>query len=397
MASLSENMAALQGILGAQQQGFTQSRARALAPEREAMEREKFRQNQLINQLKIQEAQQALPLQQQLLQSKVEALPIQRQLDQLKLQKLEQQLQTGRQGIAEADRQSKIRDIIAIGNIAEQVKAQNIQDPQERLNFARSLMSQAGYEGFIRPGDESIDKLDMAIAARDSLAQRGALGLSAGEREFDMLTEGLSERDKEIARRIKLGLSPRAVGSASQTIAETGRTSVVAASEAEIAGAKKEAGLTAELKLKPEIEKAVATSVAGAKADADSIANQKSDDAAFNLYQTAFSGLSSSLGQTTTGPFFGLMPAVTSKQQIADGAIAAVAPILKQMFRAAGEGTFTDSDQKILLDMIPTRKDKPEAREAKLLNIDAIVRSKLKQTEGVSKRLKYNPETGQFE
>lgn len=394
MASLSENMAALQGILGAQQQGFEESRARAMAPEREAMEREKFRQNQLINQLKIQEAQQALPLQQQLLQSKVEALPIQRQLDQLKLQKLEQQLQTGRQGIAEADRQSKIRDIIAIGNIAEQVKAQNIQDPQERLNFARSLMSQAGYEGFIRPGDESIDKINMAIAARDSLIK--SPDLSAGEREFDMLTEGLSERDKEIARRIKLGLAPRAVGSASQTIAETGRTGAVAASEAEIAGAKKEAGLTAELKLKPEIEKAVATSVAGAKADADSIANQKSDDAAFNLYQTAFSGLSSSLGQTTTGPFFGLMPAVTSKQQIADGAIAAVAPILKQMFRAAGEGTFTDSDQKILLDMIPTRKDKPEAREAKLLNIDAIVRSKLKQTDTGGRRFKYDPATGEL-
>lgn len=395
MASLSENMAALQGILGAQQQGFTQSRARAMAPEREAMEREKFRQNQLINQLNIQEAQQALPLQQQLLQSKVEALPMQRQLDQLKLQKLEQQLQTGRQGIAEADRQSKIRDVIAIGNIAEQVKAQNIQDPQERLNFARGLMSQAGYEGIIRPGDESIDKINRAIAARDSFIK--SPDLSAGEREFDMLTEGLSERDKEIARRIKLGLAPRAVGSASQTIAETGRTGAVAASEAEIAGAKKEAGLTAELKLKPEIEKAVATSVASAKADADAIANQKSDDAAFNLYQTAFSGLSSALGQTTTGPFFGLMPAVTSKQQIADGAIAAVAPILKQMFRAAGEGTFTDSDQKILLDMIPTRKDKPDAREAKLLNIDAIVRSKLKQAEGGGRRFKYNPATREFE
>jgi hypothetical protein len=395
MASLSENMAALQGILGAQQQGFTQSRARAMAPEREAMEREKFRQNQLINQLNIQEAQQALPLQQQLLQSKVEALPMQRQLDQLKLQKLEQQLQTGRQGIAEADRQSKIRDVIAIGNIAEQVKAQNIQDPQERLNFARGLMSQAGYEGIIRPGDESIDKINRAIAARDSFIK--SPDLSAGEREFDMLTEGLSERDKEIARRIKLGLAPRAVGSASQTIAETGRTGAVAASEAEIAGAKKEAGLTAELKLKPEIEKAVATSVASAKADADAIANQKSDDAAFNLYQTAFSGLSSALGQTATGPFFGLIPAFTSKQQIADGAIAAVAPILKQMFRAAGEGTFTDSDQKILLDMIPTRKDKPDAREAKLLNIDAIVRSKLKQAEGGGRRFKYNPATREFE
>lgn len=42
---------------------------------------------------------------------------------------------------------------------------------------------------------------------------------TAGEREFASLTEGLSEEQKTEATLIKLGLSPRAVGSAIQTIA----------------------------------------------------------------------------------------------------------------------------------------------------------------------------------
>jgi hypothetical protein len=54
-----------------------------------------------------------------------------------------------------------------------------------------------------------------------------------------------------------------------------------------------------------------------------------------------------------------------------------MAPILKQLFRDSGEGTFTDSDQALLMKMVPTRKDHPEARKAKLEMIDSIVQAKL--------------------
>lgn len=106
---------------------------------------------------------------------------------------------------------------------------------------------------------------------------------------------------------------------------------------------------------------------------------QKTNDSAWNVYNAGMEGLVSGLEGTETGPFIGLIPSVTANQQIAEGAIAAMAPILKQMFRAAGEGTFTDKDQELLLDMIPTRRDKPEARASKLNNIDMIVRAKLGQ------------------
>ena len=88
-------------------------------------------------------------------------------------------------------------------------------------------------------------------------------------------------------------------------------------------------------------------------------------------------GLSGALGNPWTGPFAGLMPAITADQQIADGAVAAMAPVLKQLFRSAGEGIFTDKDQELLLQMVPTRNDRPATIKAKMKNVDAIVRAKL--------------------
>jgi hypothetical protein len=98
---------------------------------------------------------------------------------------------------------------------------------------------------------------------------------------------------------------------------------------------------------------------------------------AYDVYSTGISGLKKGLEGASTGPVVGRLPAMTAGQQIAESSVAAMAPILKQMFRSAGEGAFTDQDQKLLLDMIPTRSMLPEARQAALANIDAIVRAKL--------------------
>jgi hypothetical protein len=98
---------------------------------------------------------------------------------------------------------------------------------------------------------------------------------------------------------------------------------------------------------------------------------------AFEVYQTAMAGLRKSLAGTTTGPIAGRLPALTAAQQTADGGVAAIAPVLKQLFRSAGEGVFTDKDQELLMRMIPTRTDHPAARQAKMDNIDAIVKAKL--------------------
>lgn len=100
-------------------------------------------------------------------------------------------------------------------------------------------------------------------------------------------------------------------------------------------------------------------------------------DVAFNLYETARDGLMTALENTTTGPIAGRLPALTANQQTADSAVAAMAPVLKQLFRVAGEGVFTDRDQELLLKMVATRVAHPEARRKLIANVDNIVKAKL--------------------
>lgn len=116
-----------------------------------------------------------------------------------------------------------------------------------------------------------------------------------------------------------------------------------------------------------------------AQAESTAAEAQKARDVdnVWNMYQTARSGVMEGLARTMTGPIAGRIPAVTANQQIAEGGVAAMAPVLKQLFRVSGEGVFTDRDQALLLDMVPKRSDRPEAADAKMRNIDAIVRAKL--------------------
>ncbi len=96
-----------------------------------------------------------------------------------------------------------------------------------------------------------------------------------------------------------------------------------------------------------------------------------------DMYVAARDGLMSGLEGTNTGSLSGRMPAMTSGQQVAEGGVAAMAPVLKQLFRVSGEGVFTDKDQALLLDMVPKRTDNADARKLKMDNIDRIVSAKL--------------------
>ncbi len=115
----------------------------------------------------------------------------------------------------------------------------------------------------------------------------------------------------------------------------------------------------------------------GGPIDRETNQQRKEVATALDVYEQAKKGLMTGLEGTTTGPLLGGIPAFTSSQQTATTAIAAMAPALKQLFRSAGEGTFTDRDQALLLEMIPTRETLPEARDAAIQNIDNIVKAKL--------------------
>jgi hypothetical protein len=125
-----------------------------------------------------------------------------------------------------------------------------------------------------------------------------------------------------------------------------------------------------------------ATTTAQASAEMQNV--QRANERTLGVWQVARQGLVTALRGTETGPIAGRMPALTAGQQIAEGAVAAVAPVLKQLFRSAGEGVFTDRDQQLLLDMIPTRNDHPESAVAKIGMIDAIIEAKLSAGAGAA-------------
>jgi len=114
-----------------------------------------------------------------------------------------------------------------------------------------------------------------------------------------------------------------------------------------------------------------------AKTDIDRANQARTNAMAFSAYQEAMKGISNAFTGTDTGPVAGWVPAVTAAQQTAEGAVAAAAPVLKQLFRSAGEGVFTDKDQQLLMDMMPKRTDHPEVVQYKLATIDKIVAAKL--------------------
>jgi hypothetical protein len=128
-----------------------------------------------------------------------------------------------------------------------------------------------------------------------------------------------------------------------------------------------------------DVEAAVAQAKANVDAETARNATARTTAIALDGYNAAMSGLQEALGNTAGGYLAGRVPAVGPDAQIAEGAIAAVAPVLKQLFRTSGEGVFTDKDQQLLMDMVPKRTDEPEAQRAKMANIDAIVRAKLGQ------------------
>ncbi len=185
----------------------------------------------------------------------------------------------------------------------------------------------------------------------------------AGIKEFEYLTEGLQPKELEKAKRIKLGLSPRATESA---VEKASKSFAVESGK-----------LEARYKLSPKVSGAVTAAKNEAAATVKEAGDARSNKKAWNVYNNSMTNLSKAMEGTVTGPFMGFIPAVTTNQQIAKGAVAVMAPVLKQMFRASGEGTFTDSDQKMLMGMVPSRTDRPKAITAKIKAIDDIVRAKL--------------------
>ena len=176
-----------------------------------------------------------------------------------------------------------------------------------------------------------------------------------------------------------IGPAPEYAGAPLQMVEEYGETSGERVTRAgATSNISRKGQLEADFDLLPQVAARVATAEAEVGRTFARAEETRTNEAALNAYNVAFGNLADSLGQTVTGPIAGLMPAITSNQQIAKGAVAVMQPVLKSLFRSAGEGVFTDKDQQILSDMIPTRSTSEKARAAQLIAIDALVRARLK-------------------
>jgi hypothetical protein len=270
-------------------------------------------------------------------------------------------------------------------------------DTQGAQNFMLNNISrlqsriEAGEDIDITESMETLQKLQQGdvqgvqgdIAAVNGLFnQQAGRGQTAAQREMQGNLQiaqdpNSTQLEKDSALRA-LGAKGNISASATVQIAQDAALGEqVANQKAAEAEATETAKLKSKFKLLPEVERAVATAKASVNAIANNKKVAKSNSKALQIYEVGIRNLAESLGKTTQGPILSLFTGLTDSARTADGAKAIMLPVLKQMFRESGEGTFTDKDQEVLEGMIPTRKDSPETARAKLQMIDAVVQAKL--------------------
>ena len=133
---------------------------------------------------------------------------------------------------------------------------------------------------------QSLEGQKIAAVAKQVFPVQSAAGA-----QFKELTKGLSDEDQLLARRVELGISPRAVGSGAITTATTpGLPEQVAESEGIIAGAKEQGKLKKKLTFAPQIAKAVKIAEEEGKARGEAITD-------LTRAKAAMPGLLSAVGQ----------------------------------------------------------------------------------------------------
>jgi hypothetical protein len=313
-------------------------------------------------------------------------------------------LSSGGEGI---DELSTLDPELAL-TIGEQIRARNANDINDYVRDARiglASLNANDVQGFLSFGQQRLNNLRLQgrdttqtenivnMVARGDVDQaRQILAATVGvidrsktsseERMFANLTEGMSKEDVDKAKRIKLRLDAPAGTSAQERIAiDPTLASQVAGSQAEIQGRKTGAAelarLSAQERLKPGVESLVTSAKERAKAAAKDESVARSNQKALNVYESAVSGLLEDFETASTGPIAGLIPAIGEDERVLEASINIMRPVIKGVVREAGEGTFSDQDQELIDQLIPSRNDTDEVARRKIKRLDAFIRSKL--------------------
>ena len=318
----------------------------------------------------------------------------------------QQNIKQNEQQISQADYEQGVQRLTVVNRLAKKVKELG---PNERYSFVQSINPEMLQSVGIDPkqisgvqlDDNSLDALIAQTGAalpQTSQYRKESVSTNQGLMVFDPSTgsyvpaKGADGKELSAAQ-----YDPSLQGQIAGAKAGAANQSDLAY-DPEIKRREEQAAADVKLATQPAITTAVDTAANEADAAAKTKAKAQKDASALAVYEAGMKNLADSLEKTTTGPLAGRLPAVTSSQQTAEGAISAMAPVLKALFREAGEGTFTKEDQQILMDMLATRADTPEARKAKMQNVDALVKLKLQGAESGQnkKKLTYDPATGTF-
>ena len=103
---------------------------------------------------------------------------------------------------------------------------------------------------------------------------------------------------------------------------------------------------------------------------------QEKDYQAYKLVSTDLKNTYKNIPDILTGSLQGNLPAASQSSRMFETARTQMLPLLKDVFRKAGEGTFTEGDQRILTDLIPDRTMDAQEFDAAVRRLDAVVAMK---------------------
>lgn len=272
---------------------------------------------------------------------------------------------------------------VAIANRIQKILARG-GDPSDTMELRDRINS-----GQITP-EQAIAEVDGALAGAQQAGLLGPGAQGTAYRDFQAMTAGLSPEEREKARRIELGLSPRAMGSAAMTIAEQGKTEDVAGSQAIIKGAEAGAAEGARLGQQaarlPDLRAAIKTAEAAAAAKGESMTDLKRAQAALpglqqtvgqlrELARVATSTVAGSIFDTASKELgFGATKGATAKAKFIAIVNNQVLPLLKQTFG----GSFTAKEGEALQ---ATMGDPNASEEEKIAQLDAFIQQKVRDIE----------------
>lgn len=271
------------------------------------------------------------------------------------------------------------------------------QDPEKYGQIRQMLVQQYPEFDSVIPRQYDPTWVDAQIAQTRSVQDLfGGNGTPAGIQEFSMLTKGMTQEDIERAKRIELGLDPRATGSGAITIVNQGLTDQVAGSQAVIkgaeAGASEEAKLKEQLALKPKIQAAVKQAEEEGKARGETVTALTRAKAAMpGLLEVSqkLKQLSDIATYTTSGRLFdtavkemgfGATKGATARATMISIVDNQILPLLRETFGAAFTKAEGDSLRATLLDPNAT----PESKKATL---DAFIQQKYRNIEAQEREI----------